>query len=78
MKKEHLPIVRSFDPKKGIIRYHMKDGRLNLPNYDNLVVDGLKVRIRLVDIDQVRHLPDLNKGYTLKEANKFEIVFVQQ
>lgn len=76
--KESQPIVRSFDPKKGIIRYHMKDKRMNLPKYDGLHVDGLKVRIRLVDVDQIRHLPDLNKGYVLKSQTAYEIVFVQQ
>jgi hypothetical protein len=29
----------------------------------------------LTATDEIRHLPDLNKGYILKEATAFEIVF---
>lgn len=72
--KEQQPIIRSHDAKKNIIRYHLKNENHMLPAYTGLKIDGCKVAMILAD-GTTKWLPDLNKWYILKEANKYELVF---
>lgn len=73
--KEHQDIIRSYDPK-GIISYHLRNKNHKLPEYKEVITDGIKVRIILKD-GSTRHLPDLNKGYTLKSKDKFELLYTK-
>lgn len=77
MDKKQQPIVQGHDVKKGVITYQMQDGRLKLPEYKKLHIDGQKVRLELID-GTIKHLPDLYKGYKLKDANKWQIIFTKQ
>lgn len=72
--KEKQDIIRSLDPKEGIITYHLRNKNHKLPEYKEVITDGIKVRIILKD-GSTRHLPDLNKGYELKSSDKYELLF---
>ncbi len=72
--KEQQPIIRSHDAKNNIIRYHLKNENHMLPSYTKLKIVDTKVAMILAD-GTIKWLPDLNKGYVLKEANKYELVF---
>lgn len=74
--KEYQDIIRSFDPKKGTIGYHLRNKNHKLPEYKEVITEGIKVRIILKD-GSTRHLPDLNKGYELKSKDKFELLFTK-
>lgn len=72
--KNHLPIERLHDVKKGIIIYEMQDKRLTLPAYRKVAQDGIKVHI-VLNNGETKWLPDLDSGYRFKEANNWQIVF---
>lgn len=73
--KERQAIVRSQNHKKGTITFHMQNRQHHLPAYDSLKIDGLRVSVRYKNTDTVTSFPDIEAGYELAFADKFEIVF---
>lgn len=69
-----LPITRDFNYKKGIITYRMTDIRRMLPPIVKVWVDDTKLKVELKD-GNMRHLPDLNKGYVFDKQTKYELTF---
>lgn len=76
MSKSTNAIVRGHSTKDDTITYHMQDRRRNLPKFERVEIDGIRVNLVLKD-GSVMPLPNCFVGYVLKTAFPHEITLVK-